>query len=259
MKMSNFIYFVIILVIFMFSGVKPNSFAVDLEKNINGEVSNLEENQDVSFFNKEEFTNLSQDDLYLGDKNASLVVIEYTSVTCPHCKKYHDEIFPLIKKKFIDSGKILYIIRDFPTDPISFRVAILIKKLNNCDVLQKIKIRDVVINNQDKIIQTIFDNKNAPKKAFDDVMNILKDIFVFVANISEEDFNKNIDISLPENKIIADNFIHKIGQLSKFYGSEMGAPSFLIFNKKNIKNIEKIEGLKKFSEWEQIIDKMIVE
>jgi protein-disulfide isomerase len=53
----------------------------------------------------------------LGNPNAKLTVVEYASVTCPHCAKFFVETFPLIKKDYIDTGKIKYVYRDLPTPP----------------------------------------------------------------------------------------------------------------------------------------------
>lgn len=56
---------------------------------------------------------LKQDDIFLGNKNASVVVFEYFSPTCPHCVYFHNTILPQIKKKYIDTNKILYVSREF--------------------------------------------------------------------------------------------------------------------------------------------------
>lgn len=53
------------------------------------------------------------DDIVLGNNNSKVILVEYFSPTCPHCVNYHKRIFPEIKKKFIDTGQIQYIIREF--------------------------------------------------------------------------------------------------------------------------------------------------
>lgn len=62
-------------------------------------------------------------DMALGDKNAKVTVIEFASVTCPHCATFHEDIFPAIKKDYIDTGKIRFIFREFPTAPANLSVA----------------------------------------------------------------------------------------------------------------------------------------
>ncbi|MEE9375012.1 MAG: DsbA family protein [Rhizobiaceae bacterium] len=56
-------------------------------------------------------------EIYMGDDNASVTLTEYASMTCPHCKRFHEEVMPKIKKKFIDTGKARYALREFAFDP----------------------------------------------------------------------------------------------------------------------------------------------
>ncbi len=52
-------------------------------------------------------------DMVMGNKNAPVEVIEYGSTTCPHCAAFEKEVMPLLKKKYIDTGKVKYIFRNF--------------------------------------------------------------------------------------------------------------------------------------------------
>lgn len=54
------------------------------------------------------------DDPMLGDKNAKVTMIDFTDYECPFCKRYIDETFAQIKKEYIDTGKIKYVVRDLP-------------------------------------------------------------------------------------------------------------------------------------------------
>ncbi|MGV0911540.1 DsbA family protein [Martelella sp. FOR1707] len=56
-------------------------------------------------------------DIALGEPDAPVKIIEYMSMTCPHCATYQEETFPAIKENFIDTGKVYYIFREFPFDP----------------------------------------------------------------------------------------------------------------------------------------------
>lgn len=49
-----------------------------------------------------------------GNPNAPVTIIEYASLTCPHCRNYHRSVFPKVKRQYIDTGKVHYIIREFP-------------------------------------------------------------------------------------------------------------------------------------------------
>ncbi len=61
----------------------------------------------------------------LGNADAPVTIIEYSSMTCPHCAAFHKEVLPLIKSKYIDTGKVRYIIREFPLDNVAATAAML--------------------------------------------------------------------------------------------------------------------------------------
>lgn len=50
----------------------------------------------------------------LGDANAPIVMEDYSSLTCPHCARFHLEILPQLKRDYIDTGKLRFIYKDFP-------------------------------------------------------------------------------------------------------------------------------------------------
>jgi protein-disulfide isomerase len=68
---------------------------------------------------------IKEDDIILGDENAPVVLIEYSSYTCPHCSEFHGRTFDYIKQNYIDTGKVKYILREFPSDYQAFDAAIL--------------------------------------------------------------------------------------------------------------------------------------
>lgn len=58
-------------------------------------------------------------DLWIGDAKAPITMIEYASLTCGHCARFAVEVFPILKKNYIDTGKLRYVLRDFPLDPLA--------------------------------------------------------------------------------------------------------------------------------------------
>jgi len=56
-------------------------------------------------------------DMVLGEANAPVTIVEYMSTTCPHCAAFHNNTFDAIKAKYVDSGKVRFIVREFPFDP----------------------------------------------------------------------------------------------------------------------------------------------
>ncbi|MFM9975382.1 MAG: DsbA family protein [Beijerinckiaceae bacterium] len=58
-------------------------------------------------------------DKILGNSLAPVTCIEYASLTCGHCAAFHETGFKFLKDKYIDAGKLRFILRDFPLDPLS--------------------------------------------------------------------------------------------------------------------------------------------
>lgn len=61
-------------------------------------------------------------DMSEGDPNAPVTIIEYASVTCPHCAAFYEDVYPAIKEKYIDTGKVRFVFREFPTPPADLSV-----------------------------------------------------------------------------------------------------------------------------------------
>jgi protein-disulfide isomerase len=59
---------------------------------------------------------ITPDDFVLGKADAPVTVVEYASLTCPHCARFHADVLPAIKKDYIDPGKVRLVYRDFPLD-----------------------------------------------------------------------------------------------------------------------------------------------
>ena len=55
----------------------------------------------------------------MGSDKAPVTIIEYASMTCPHCAHFALNTFPELKEKYIDTGKVRFIFREFPFDPVA--------------------------------------------------------------------------------------------------------------------------------------------
>jgi protein-disulfide isomerase len=56
-------------------------------------------------------------DMAIGKDDAPVTIVEYASMTCPHCAHFHETTLPELKTKYIDPGKVRLIFREFPFDP----------------------------------------------------------------------------------------------------------------------------------------------
>lgn len=66
---------------------------------------------------------VSPDDMVLGDPNAPATLIEYASTTCPHCRRFHETVWDQLKATYIDTGKVRFVFREYPTAPAPVAVA----------------------------------------------------------------------------------------------------------------------------------------
>jgi protein-disulfide isomerase len=66
---------------------------------------------------------VTEDDVVLGQPNAPVTLIEYASSTCPHCADFHEHVFEQLKANYIDTGKVRYVFREYPTNPAQVAVA----------------------------------------------------------------------------------------------------------------------------------------
>ena len=204
---------------------------------------------------KENIAVCNECDVYFGNKNAKIVMIEYDSLTCPHCKVFSEEIFPQIKKEYIDTGKVLYVTRPFPTDGISFRLSLMIECLdNNAD---KMKLRSVVFSNQGKIEESFRgvnfkDQSEENKNAIDKKARALIDSMVDSFTAAGFDGDALKKCGTPESKDEKTQILVKrvLDDSKKAYDSGYkieATPAFLI-------NGKKYDGAQNLKYWKDILD-----
>jgi protein-disulfide isomerase len=87
------------------------------------------------------------DDLVEGDPKAPITLIEYSSLSCPHCARFQKDVLPQIKKDFIDTGKVKLIQRDFPLNKPAVQAA----QLAHCaGQMRYFALVDVLFKTQDQ-------------------------------------------------------------------------------------------------------------
>jgi protein-disulfide isomerase len=58
-------------------------------------------------------------DVALGPADAKVTIVEYASLTCSHCAAFHKDTYPVLKQRYIDTGQVRFILREFPLDPLA--------------------------------------------------------------------------------------------------------------------------------------------
>ena len=175
-------------------------------------------------FSKNESINAKTDEeFFLGNKDAKIVVIEYASMTCIHCANFHKQVYPKIKKNYIDTNKIKFIFRDFPLDKQALFASVLAKCAPKDKYFNFVKL---ILTNQEKWISND-----------DTFMNKLRNIGK-LAGLTESKINNCF-----KDEQIVDNIINTRTFAERKYNID-STPSFIINNKKysamSYENFEKI-------------------
>jgi protein-disulfide isomerase len=158
-----------------------------------------------------------------GNINAKIKLIVYESLTCSHCADFHKEIYPELKKDFIDKGLISIEFRNFPLDLAAFNAS----KVAHCKNDGKSEILHFLFEKQKEWVrgETIEDlNKNL-KKLINE-----KDFGI--------DFDKCISNTVVENHVLND----RINAVKKY---DIQATPTLIINDKKFDNPQNYKKLKK--------------
>ena len=161
-------------------------------------------------FSKNESINAKTDEeFFLGNKNAKIVVIEYASMTCIHCATFHKQVYPKIKKNYIDTNKIKFIFRDFPLDKQALFASVLAKCAPKDKYFNFVKLiltnQEKWISNDDTFMNKLRNigklaglNENKINSCFKDEKMV--DNIIRTRTIGEEKYNINSTPSLIINE-----------------------------------------------------------
>jgi protein-disulfide isomerase len=116
----------------------------------------------------------------IGDPKAKVQLIEYASVTCSHCREFHEKVWPALKANYIDQGKVRFVFREFPTNPVEIAVAGFQVARCAADAPEKyFSVLDVLFDQQNAVFDAL-----ERGGARDVLLNIAKS-----AGVSEDKFN----------------------------------------------------------------------
>ncbi len=101
------------------------------------------------FFGSINISNAEVDRIVAGNKNAKITIIAYESLTCSHCADFHKDIYPQLKKDYIDTGLAKIEFRHFPLDIAAFNAS----KISQCKSNESLKILNSLYSNQQEWVR----------------------------------------------------------------------------------------------------------
>ena len=177
--------------------------------------------------NSSELREIQETDRVLGNLDAPITMIEYASMSCPHCAEFHINILPIIKKEYIETGKVKLVFRDFPFNLPALQASMITRCVDEdlyykyIEALFKLQVTWVKKNSEDYLYD-IIKNGGMTREEFDSCIN------------NEELKNKILEKQLKANKELNINT----------------TPSFII-------NGKLIEGNKSIKTFKKIFDNIL--
>ncbi len=95
---------------------------------------------------------VSLPDMALGPAKAPVTVTEYASMTCPHCAAFEENVFPMLRSKYIDTGKVRFVFREFPIDIKAAAASMLARCIANDDAGKFFGAIDTLFKQQDRLM-----------------------------------------------------------------------------------------------------------
>ena len=91
---------------------------------------------------------VSLPDMALGSAGAPVTIVEFASMTCPHCAHFNETVFPRIKSQYIDTGRLRYVFREFPLDDIALAASTMARCVAKDDAPKYFALVDILFKQQ---------------------------------------------------------------------------------------------------------------
>src|SRR6266478_9275032 len=103
---------------------------------------------------------VSLPDMALGSADAPVTIIEFSSLTCPHCAAFEQNVFPMLQSQYIDTGKVRFVSREFPLDLKAASGSMLARCAANGDTPKYFEVVDMLFKRQEGLVQNTLETMN---------------------------------------------------------------------------------------------------
>lgn len=95
---------------------------------------------------------VSLPDIVIGSENAPITITEYSSMSCPHCAAFGQNVFPMLRSNYIDTGKVRFVFREFPLDIKAASASILARCIGKGDSEKYLAAVEMLFKLQDQLM-----------------------------------------------------------------------------------------------------------
>ena len=95
---------------------------------------------------------VSLPDMAIGSEKAPITITEYSSMSCPHCAAFGQNVFPMLRSKYIDTGKVRFVFREFPLDIKAAAASILARCIGKGDSEKYLSAVETIFKLQDRLM-----------------------------------------------------------------------------------------------------------
>ncbi|WP_225118045.1 DsbA family protein [Bradyrhizobium sp. BRP22] len=95
---------------------------------------------------------VSLPDIAIGSPNAPVTITEYASMTCPHCAAFGENVFPMLRSKYIDTGKVRFVFREFPLDIKAVAASMLVRCIGKDDAEKHFAVIETLFKQQARLM-----------------------------------------------------------------------------------------------------------
>jgi protein-disulfide isomerase len=95
---------------------------------------------------------ISLPDIAIGSAKAQITLTEYSSMSCPHCAAFGQNVFPMLRSKYIDTGKVRFVFREFPLDIKAAAASILARCIGKGDSEKYLSAVEMLFKLQDRLM-----------------------------------------------------------------------------------------------------------